>query len=60
MENQNASLFTADRHTHVKIVVIALAAAITVAAIAIRINVANLEHRSATLAGSELVLHRAI
>jgi len=56
----NASLFTADRHTHVKIVVIALAAAITVAAIAIRINVANSEHRSATLAGSELVLHRAI
>lgn len=55
----NASLLTADRHTHVKLVVIALVAAIAVAGIAIRINVANTELGSVTPAGSELVFHQA-
>ena len=37
----NASLFTANRNTHLKIVVIALIAAIAVASIAIRLNFVN-------------------
>jgi hypothetical protein len=57
--HMNASLFNADRHTHLKIVVIALAAAIAVAGIAIRLNVVNTELGSMEPAKSELMLHRA-
>lgn len=55
----NASLFTADRNTHIKIVVIALIAAIAIAGIAIKMNAAKIDLGSATPAASEMAPHRA-
>ena len=57
--DMNASLFTANRNTHLKIVVVALIAAIAVASIAIRLNFVNMKVGSVEPAKSELVLHRA-
>jgi len=55
----DASLFTANRNTHLKIVVVALIAAIAVASIAIRLNFVNTKVGSVEPTKSELVLHRA-
>lgn len=55
----NASLFTANRNTHLKIVVVALVAAIAVASIAIRLNFVNTKLGSSAPANSELVSQRA-
>ncbi len=55
----NASLFTANRNTHLKIVVLALIAAIAVTSIAIRLNFVSTKFGSSAPANSELVLQRA-
>jgi hypothetical protein len=54
----NASLFTANRNTHLKIVVVALVAAIAVASIAIKLTFVSAGYGSSAATNSGLVLQR--
>jgi len=53
----NASLFNANRNTHLEIVVVAIVAAIAVASIAIRLNFVSTRLGSSAPANSGLALH---
>ena len=55
----NASLFTADYNTHIKIVVVALISAIAIAVVGIKAHVANLGPVSSLTARNGLVLNPA-